>query len=259
MKKLSRLPFLICGIAWLMSSLCWAQSKTRSIRQLKSQIEKLRAIDRDETTPPDVKEMNRRFLDRRLAELSGLLQSQVDALRKYQSTASPSLTASEKQEVEETIKGLEKEARDLARGGVTVPTSEPPARRSPSTATDAPSLGIAGSRPLTEAGNISGGDTSGDDSRSVAGPVRSSVTSPPAPGATNAQEGRKMDAYLHERINVIVKTKIDKSDNSKQTETPSGSENTTSLVDQSSASDLVGVGLTLAGLSRSEERRVGKE
>jgi hypothetical protein len=251
MKRLSRLPLIICGTAWLMSGLCWAQPETRSISQLKSQIEKLRAIDRDETTPPDVKEMNRRFLDKRLADLSSLLQSQADTLRKYQSAAGPSLTASENQEVEEKIKGLEKEARELASGGVTVPSSEPPARRSSSAATDIPTPAVAGPQAIAEAPTIPGKDTSLGAARSAGGAIRSSVTSPPVAGETNTQGRRKMDvsSYLGERINIIIKTKIDKSDNSKQAETPSGSENTTSLVDQSSASDLVGVGLTLAGLS----------
>ena len=249
MKRLSRILFLSCAIAWLMPGICWAQSETRSISQLKIQVEKLRAIDRDETTPPDIKEMNRRFLDKRIAELSALLQSQTKALRDYQSKLS--LDASENQEVEEKIKALEKEARDLAGGGVTVPSSEKPARRSTSAATDIPSPAGAGPQAIAEGATVPGGDKSVGAARSADSPIRSSFTGLAVAGATNTQGQRKMDisSYLGERIDVIIKTKIDKSDNSKQAETPSGSENTTSLVDQSSASDLVGVGLTLAGLS----------
>lgn len=62
---------------------------------------------------------------------------------------------------------------------------------------------------------------------------------------------------LNDCINVrareLVKAKTDQNSSTKQTETPSASANSTSLVDQSSASDLVGVALNLAGLTGSSQ------
>jgi hypothetical protein len=54
---------------------------------------------------------------------------------------------------------------------------------------------------------------------------------------------------VNTRIVELVKAGTDKNSNTKQTEPPSSSGNSSSLVDQSSASDLVGVGLNLAGLT----------
>jgi hypothetical protein len=54
---------------------------------------------------------------------------------------------------------------------------------------------------------------------------------------------------INVRIRELVKAKTDQNSNTKQAETPSSSTNSTSLVDQSSASDLFGVGLNLAGLA----------
>lgn len=53
---------------------------------------------------------------------------------------------------------------------------------------------------------------------------------------------------LNSLLNDYIRAKIDQTHTTKQTETPSASENTTSLVDQSSASDLIGVAMNLAGL-----------
>ncbi len=58
-----------------------------------------------------------------------------------------------------------------------------------------------------------------------------------------------LTSCVNARIVELVKAKADQNSNTKQAETPSSSSNSTSLVDQSSASDLVGVGMNLAGLT----------
>lgn len=57
------------------------------------------------------------------------------------------------------------------------------------------------------------------------------------------------DEWLNRRVEEITKARINQRNNTNQSESPSVSSNTTSLVDRSSASDLVGVALNLAGLS----------
>jgi hypothetical protein len=58
-----------------------------------------------------------------------------------------------------------------------------------------------------------------------------------------------LTSCVNARVVELVKAKTDQNSNTKQAETPSSSSNSSSLVDQSSASDLFGVGLNLAGLS----------
>lgn len=65
------------------------------------------------------------------------------------------------------------------------------------------------------------------------------------------QTGQSFNDWLNQRINSVIASKLDLRENTRQTETPSLSENTTSLVDRSSASSLIGVGLNLAGLTTS--------
>lgn len=55
--------------------------------------------------------------------------------------------------------------------------------------------------------------------------------------------------WLNRRVDEITKARINQRNNTNQSETSSVSSNTTSLVDKSSASDLVGVAVNLAGLS----------
>ena len=64
-----------------------------------------------------------------------------------------------------------------------------------------------------------------------------------------SQTNKNFNDWLNERIQSEVQARIDQRSNANQTETPSMSGNTTSLVDQSSAADLIGVALNLPGLS----------
>ncbi|HEV2177888.1 MAG TPA: hypothetical protein VGW33_11920 [Terriglobia bacterium] len=65
--------------------------------------------------------------------------------------------------------------------------------------------------------------------------------------AAECQDAKSLDAYINCRIVEIAKATITQSTGAKQAETPSISADSTSLVDQSSASDLFAVALNLAG------------
>jgi hypothetical protein len=67
--------------------------------------------------------------------------------------------------------------------------------------------------------------------------------------AQQSQPPQSFNAWLNERIQSVVSAKLDLRENTRQTETPAMSANTTSLVDQSSVSALFGLALNLAGLS----------
>lgn len=71
--------------------------------------------------------------------------------------------------------------------------------------------------------------------------------------AQGCPDSNDLNDCINVRVRTLVKAKTDQNSNTKQTETPSVSANTTSLVDQSSASDLIGVGLNFAGLSATSQ------
>ncbi|HUQ32177.1 MAG TPA: hypothetical protein VM095_08650 [Pyrinomonadaceae bacterium] len=61
--------------------------------------------------------------------------------------------------------------------------------------------------------------------------------------------GQNLSAYLDEHIAENVKARIDQTDPTKQSETPAAAQNSTSLVERSSAPDLAGLGLDFLNLS----------
>src|SRR5207302_4563399 len=67
---------------------------------------------------------------------------------------------------------------------------------------------------------------------------------------TLAQQSQNFTDWLNGQIRTAVSAKVNQRSNTNQTEAPSMSGNTTSLLDQSSAPDLFGVALNLAGLSK---------
>lgn len=67
------------------------------------------------------------------------------------------------------------------------------------------------------------------------------------------EKPKSFTAWINCRVEDIVKAKITQRDNTKQTETPSIGGSSTSLVDQSKASDLIGAALNLSGLSDNPE------
>ncbi|HKQ52130.1 MAG TPA: hypothetical protein VJT74_07165 [Pyrinomonadaceae bacterium] len=81
--------------------------------------------------------------------------------------------------------------------------------------------------------------------KDVAAAPRPPAVAPAAPLPQAFKAGKSLNDFLVEKI----KSKVDQSSNTKQTESPSASSNSTSLVDQSSASDLIGVALNLSGLT----------
>ena len=68
-------------------------------------------------------------------------------------------------------------------------------------------------------------------------------------GTSLFAQDQNLNDWLNARINGKVQAQIDQRSNAKQTEAPSQSSNSTSLVDQTSASDLVSMALSLAGVS----------
>src|SRR6266550_2340594 len=106
MSKLGVL-LIICALAFMPTCPAWAQQPD-SISQLKEQIRQMEAVEHDPAIPSDMKSLNRDFLKARRTQLHDLLVKNLEALRKYQSNLSSSLTAEENKVVESSIQELER-------------------------------------------------------------------------------------------------------------------------------------------------------
>jgi hypothetical protein len=222
-----------------------------SVDQLKAEIQKLTEIERDETMSPAVREINRTFLKKRCAELQSRLQKDLAGLRSYLATAASSLDANEMSIVQKAIAQTEKDLRRI--DDIYTSSGELVSSSSGVNASSAPTAdsSSAGNGIVSGNGNGAGAPLVNIPQASAA-PVASSnvATSNSAAGAVpQGRPSTSLNATLNARIR--AKVRVDQTDNTKQTETPSISSNTSSLVDQSSASDLIGIGVNLAGLSAS--------
>lgn len=90
-----------------------AQQPATGVNELRKQIQDLVVIDRSESTPEEVKFLNRKFIRERQMRLRSLLEQRIAALNKYQSAVSGIIAPEEKAQIQETIRDLEKEMKDL--------------------------------------------------------------------------------------------------------------------------------------------------
>ena len=229
------------------SLVCAQQSQEPSVAQLKAQIAVLEATDRDPATLPEIKELNRPFLKQRRIQLHSLLQKRVDALRTYLANVGPSLNTDEKQLVEGSIRLAESELQAVTREMQASSASEIPNSLPTAVASSQPQLAdldlVRPSMPRNDANTT---DVASVEKSTLPTSVTAATTStvqPPVSGSTS----------FNAELNALIRAKarVDQTDNTKQTETPSLGANSTSLVDQSSASDLIGLATNFAGLSAS--------
>jgi len=100
--------------------------------QLREQIAALESVERDASTPPEVRLANRRFIGERRALLRDLLRKQAEGWRKYLALAGPQLNPQEKEGIEKTLRDLEVELglveQALRNSATTVADSAAPAR-----------------------------------------------------------------------------------------------------------------------------------
>jgi hypothetical protein len=94
---------------------CLAQQTAEgNIGKLREQIAKLEKIDLDPETSPEIKSLNREFLEERRARLNDLVGRRVTALRQYLAAAGDALSPRERQAVENSIRALAQEAGGAA-------------------------------------------------------------------------------------------------------------------------------------------------
>jgi hypothetical protein len=237
MKRLSR-NLCLAILAISLSQVAHAQQTMSIEQQLRDQIQKLTAISNDPATPPDIRNINRGFVEQRRSQLRALLKEKLTALQKYQATVKGVLTAAENQVIAREILDTEQEIKGLE--------SALPAN---------PNF-VRSTRPV-ELASLSGGSTlvpspfrETDSPNRTTADTPAPQASPPATPAESSNFNNWLSNRIDERIKASSQAKIDQRSNVNQTEAPSVSDNSTSLVDQSSASDLIGVALNLAGLTK---------
>lgn len=170
----------------------FAQQREESIARLKEIISAMEAVEKSDGTPERVKEVNESFLRVRRAQLQDALRREIEGLRNYASTLKSSLNVEDQQSVENSIRELESELRQLeSRMGGTIsastaaqPVAAQPAARVARTArsgavSEAPSR-VSGFLPavLRDTGSSI---RPGDDASSLALNVSSAPPVQPAP------------------------------------------------------------------------------
>lgn len=232
-----KIRYLTCTLVFAISLSQAAYSQQNlSADQLREQIARLTAINNDPATSAEVKVINLGFLEERRKQLLELLRRKVDALHTYQKSVEGILSASEQQTLSKLTSDVETEIKKLG-GSVPAETTHL-AERAP-----AGSPSIFPSMP-----------PSGDNTSSTSGltpslrPGLASITSPASAQGVD-DFNNWLSNRIDERIKATAQARIDQRSNVNQTEAPAIGDNSTSLVDQSSASDLIGLALNLSGLA----------
>lgn len=111
------LSFVVClpGLVALSAAPARAQEVAFAARleRLREQYDRLLAVERDAATPPEVRKLNRTFLEERRAQLAAALRERLGALRKYRDGVADSLGAAERRSVADSIRRLAEELRAL--------------------------------------------------------------------------------------------------------------------------------------------------
>jgi hypothetical protein len=225
-------------------------SAEHSVAQLKEEIRKLQAIDRDESTSAEVRVLNQIFIKQRRVELRALLTKNIASLRKYLTTVETSLRPEEKLIVQNTIDNAEKDLQSLTEANEA-------AAASPSTNAHVNSEAPVDATPTADRPSGAGNGNGNGNGNTVSSTTvtDSVVAAAPSSAVTSAPQSTSLNAELNARIKAKAQTlsraRVDQTDNTNQTETPSVSGASSSLVDQSSASDLIGLAANFAGLAAS--------
>src|SRR6266567_3614474 len=240
MKTLVRPIVLVSALVIQFTLVGYAQGPA-SVDELRQQIQRLITINNDPNTDPDVRNINRGFLEQRRKQLVASLQKKLTTLQNYQAKVRDVLTNDEKQVLAQAAHDLESEIAALERTNPTMRELGSPTANLPGPSISAPPE-TEGSPP--EAGS-SGGAIGTDGATTSAGRAsrRSSADAP------QQDFNNWLDNRIKERIKAVAQARIDQRSNVNQTEAPAITDNSTSLVDQSSASDLIGVALNLSGLT----------
>src|ERR1700738_4432929 len=109
--RLNRLSAVALVVVLGVLSITRAQQPAANVLQLEEEIASLSVMDRDPTTQPEIRKLNRSFLDERKNRLRLLLEERIAALQTYRRLVS--LTPTESRTLDESIRKVEKELLNL--------------------------------------------------------------------------------------------------------------------------------------------------
>lgn len=137
-----------------------AQEADQTIDRLKTEIARRETVDRDDSTPAELRKTNRANLDNARTALLNEVQAKIAALEKYLNTLGDSITSAEKNDVRGALQKLSADANESASAGANSsvargndsplqpdPPREEPAKLTASLVTNAAVLSPAASSP----------------------------------------------------------------------------------------------------------------
>ena len=248
-----RLLLIVISLILPSISLAAQTPKEPTVAQLKEDIQRLLVVERDEKTSAEIRELNRIFLKKRRIQLQDLLQKNVEGLKKYLATLDASLSPEEKLIVQNTITNTEKELQALTED-IQGRSSGVIAANTASAPDTSATAGVGSTTAESGNGNGNGnGHSNGANVPVVSSPSVSTASTAVSQPVVQPQGSTSVNAVLNariqEKIETLSRSRVEQTDNTNQTDVPSLSGSSSSLVDQSSASDLIGLATNFAGLS----------
>jgi hypothetical protein len=125
------LSFAVClpGLVALRAATARAQqvASAGNLDTLRRQYEQMLAVERSAATPPEVRELNRTFLEERRAQLAAAIRNRIGALDKYRAAVAGTLSDAEQRAIDDSVARLSAELQALLPEAV--PTTGTAARR----------------------------------------------------------------------------------------------------------------------------------
>ena len=108
MKTHSSLLLLLTSLLLMCAHSALAQDPAQDIEQLRNDVQRMEAVDRNPASDPEVRELNRRLLVAKRAQLDALISARIAALRTYQADFRSSISDQQNQELEDRIQQWER-------------------------------------------------------------------------------------------------------------------------------------------------------
>lgn len=111
------LSFAVCFPGLI--ALCAAPARAQQVASvgnldaLRQQYEQMLAVERNAATPPEVRDLNRTFLEERRAQLAAAIRNRIGALNKYRAAVAATLSDAEKRVIDDSVARLSAELRAL--------------------------------------------------------------------------------------------------------------------------------------------------
>ena len=123
------LSFAACcsGLVLLPAAPARAQevAAVSSLDTLRRQYEQMLAVERNAATPPEVRQLNRTFLEERRAQLAAAIRKRIGSLNKYRAAVAAMLGDDEKRVIDDSVAHLSGELRALLPEAVPAPAPAP--------------------------------------------------------------------------------------------------------------------------------------